>query len=581
MASRLPSAWLDELRSRADIVDVVSDYVELKQKGDRFWGRCPFHNEKTPSFSVRGSEQMYYCFGCHKGGTVITFVMEIERMDFMDAVRLLADRVHMTVPALTRSDVDAQSQTELKERIYSANVAAARFYHSVLWTEEGATALKYFYKRGLDDATIRRFGLGSTPHTGNGLTQYLLKEGFDVETLVQAFLTKRQTDGNTYDTFRDRAMFPIINAQGKVLGFGGRVMGDGNPKYLNSSDTPVFFKKSGLYAMNFVRKERGLKRLILVEGYMDVVALRQAGIEGVVATLGTALTEEQARLIKRNAPQVWVCYDGDSAGQKAILRAIDIFGAEDVDCRVIDIPGGQDPDEYIREHGKEAFESLPLLTPVKYQMLRAAENYDLSTEDGRTQYAIAVCGYLKRIKSPVELDRYVRELSLQTGYEPDVLMRQIDRTNAPTVSRATVRREGGLSRRNQDSTADYVKAEQLLIWLIYKQKINADLVDPSIFVTPVYIKMAERLRGGESLSEALETFDDEDRASAAQAMMMDSDIEDDKAVTAARDCVSTIRRHKRQLRIEQIRTEIKATTDDGEKAELMRQLTLLMNEHTA
>ena len=297
MAGRIPDAWLDELRARLNIVDVVGDYVQLKPKGRRYWGLCPFHNEKTASFSVDSEEQMYYCFGCHKGGTVINFVMELERMEFLDAVKLLAERARMQLPDST--DTPEVDRT-LKERVYAANLAAARYFHDALWTSSGAEILGYLHRRGLDDGDIRRFGLGASTGEWDDLTNELIRQGFEEDVLVRSGLTVRK-EQKRFDMFRSRAIFPIIDAQGRVLGFGGRAMGDAQPKYLNTPDSPVFNKRQNLYAANFVKKERSLDKLILVEGYMDALALRRVGVQGVVATLGTALTEEQARMMKRYA----------------------------------------------------------------------------------------------------------------------------------------------------------------------------------------------------------------------------------------------------------------------------------------
>ncbi len=320
LAGRFPQAWLDELRDRADIVQVVSRYVQLTPKGGRYWGLCPFHGEKTASFSVNPQRQMYYCFGCHAGGSAITFVMEIEHLEFADAVKLLAEQNHMELPEMIAGREDAASRSE-KERLYEANRQCARFFHSELWKKENAQILSYLYGRGLDDQTIRMFGLGSTPARSDGATQAMRALGFTDDELVRAGISVRR-DGRVYDMFRQRAIFPIIDAQGHVLGFGGRALGDAKPKYLNTGDTPVFNKRLGVFAANLLKKQRGLKRVILVEGYMDVIALTQAGVPGVCATLGTALTIEQARMLKRYAPEIWVSYDGDAAGQKAILRAL-------------------------------------------------------------------------------------------------------------------------------------------------------------------------------------------------------------------------------------------------------------------
>ena len=573
MASRIPDAWLDELRSRVEIVDLVSDYVELKQKGRRFWGRCPFHGEKTPSFSVDSESQMYYCFGCHKGGTAINFVMEIERVEFMDAVRLLAERAHMTLPEREAAP-DAGAVRELKDRIYAANVEAARFYHAMIWKPEGAEALNYLHKRGLDDAGIRRFGLGATGNGRDTLTVHLLSQGYTMEELVKAGLSGEK-DGRRYDMFRNRAIFPIINPQGKVLGFGGRILGDGNPKYLNTSDTPVFNKRQGLYALNMAKKERGLKRLILVEGYMDVVSLRQQGIEGVVATLGTALTEEQARLTKRYAPEVWVCYDGDSAGQKAILRALDIFEEQDVPARVLDIPGGMDPDDYVKANGAEGFEALRPMKPSEYRMLRAADQVDLTTEDGRTQYAITCCNILKKVKNPVELENYLAKLTVQTGFDREVLLRQIG-VHVMTAQETKPTEKIYPSRiKKKEEKPDYVKAEQMLLSMMVSGLLEEPLRD--VFVTPLYARLADELRGGEKPAAILEKLTEEERNEAADVLMGERYIEQDKISQHVADCLNKIRMYRIDEEIARIRDVLKRV-DEPEQRELKSRLVQLMAE---
>ncbi|MBQ3079063.1 MAG: DNA primase, partial [Clostridia bacterium] len=423
--ARFTDTFLNELRSRVSLEEIVSEYVPLKQKGRRFWGCCPFHNEKTPSFSVDTESQMYYCFGCHKGGTALNFVMEMEHMEFQEAVRHLADRVHMAIPEPTyqgtRNNQTSVNSQE-RERIYEANVIAARYFHSILWTNEGAHVLSYLHSRGLNDADIRRFGLGAAPNGWENLILHLKEQGYEPQLLKKAGLAVER-DGKYYDMFRGRAIFPIINAQGKVLGFGGRAMGDAQPKYLNTPDTPVFNKRLGLYALNFARKERDVGRLVLVEGYMDTVSLRKYGVRGVVATLGTALTEEQAKLIKRYAPEVWISYDGDSAGQKATLRALDILEEQNARARVILYPDGMDPDDFIKSRGIEAFNAIKPMDAYEFRLLRAADGLDLSTQDGRTQYALTACEILKRVKNPVELENYVTIVSGRTDFDKEILYR--------------------------------------------------------------------------------------------------------------------------------------------------------------
>ena len=302
MAGRFPAAWLDDFYARVDIVQVVSAYVPLKRNGSRYWACCPFHHEKTPSFSVNGEQNLYYCFGCKAGGNVIQFVQEMERLSYREAVELLANQMHMTLPEM-HEDPEYEARRSRNERLFAANKEAARWYHAQLWDERNADILAYLHKRGLDDGTIRKFGLGAAPNDWDALTSYLEAKGFSQEELRLAGLTVVK-EASRFDMFRNRAIFPIIDVQGQVLGFGGRAMGDAMPKYLNTSDTPVFNKRKGVYAANLLKKLRNLKRIILVEGYMDVVALVQSGVQGVVATLGTALTNEQARFLKRYAPEI-------------------------------------------------------------------------------------------------------------------------------------------------------------------------------------------------------------------------------------------------------------------------------------
>ena len=399
MAARFPSSWMDELYSRVDIVQVVSSYVPLKKNGSRYWGLCPFHHEKTPSFSVNAEQNLYFCFGCKAGGNVVQFVEEMERLNFREAVEYLANMVHLPVPQL-QDDPDYEQRRSQRERLLYANREAAKWYHSQLWLPENKNLLDYLYKRGLDDGTIRKFGLGAAPDEWDALTRYLEGKGFTQEELRLAGLTvvKEET---RFDMFRNRAIFPIIDIQSNVLGFGGRAMGDAQPKYLNTSDTPVFNKRKGVYAANLLKKQRNLKRIILVEGYMDVVALVQHGINGVVATLGTALTNEQARLLKRYAPEIWVSYDGDSAGQHAIMRALDIFEQEDIPARVLFFPDNLDPDEFIRQRGLDQFEKLRPLRAAEYRLQRAQEGLDISDTEGRMEYAKRCALILKKVKEPV------------------------------------------------------------------------------------------------------------------------------------------------------------------------------------
>jgi len=579
---RFPQAWLDELRERADIVSVVSRYVTLTQKGGRYWGLCPFHGEKTASFSVNPQRQMYYCFGCHAGGSAINFVMEMERAEFKDAVKILAEQVHMDLPEMEESSERAISRSE-KERLYEANRQCARFFHSQLWKHENAQVLSYLYNRGLDDATIRMFGLGSTPPRIDGATQAMRELGFTDDELVRAGISVRR-DGKVYDMFRQRAIFPIIDAQGRVLGFGGRALGDAKPKYLNTGDTPVFNKRQGVFAANLLKKQRNLKRVILVEGYMDVIALTQAGLPGVCATLGTALTIEQARLLKRYAPEIWVSYDGDAAGQKAILRALEIFEQEDIRSRVLDFPGGMDPDEYIREYGLAGLESLTPMDATSYRMKQEMAAHDLSSQAGRTAYAIACAKYLARVKEPVELENYVSQLMIATGFDRDVLLAQIGRTEMISRDkRATYRHAARpLEEKNEGVSLGTAAAEKKLLQLLAEGRVEPGTVTAEDFVSTERRELAVRLLAGMTPGAILEEIkDDEARARAASIFSGESGVSKDGELRMAGDCLRVLHNMRIDERIAALKEEAARQSGEDKRRTLLKILELTKERQTA
>ena len=566
-------AWLEELRARTSLEEVVSEYVPLKQKGRRYWGCCPFHNEKTPSFSVDGEAQLYYCFGCHKGGTVINFVMEMERLEFMDAVRLLADRAHMEVPARSRRDDGDGLTRDEREAMYEANREAARYFHALLWTGEGAEALNYLYGRGLNDRDIRRFGLGASPRGWDGLYKHLTEKGYAPELLEKAGLIVRR-ESRAFDMFRGRAMFPIINPQGRVLGFGGRAMGEEQPKYLNTAETPIFNKRRGLYALNMAAKERSAGRLILVEGYMDTVSLRKYGVQGVVATLGTALTEEQARLMKRYAPEVWISYDGDPPGQKAALRALDILDQQGLPAKVIDYPQGMDPDDFIKKNGLPGFDALPKYDSASYRMLRARDGLDLAIQDDLTQYALRCCAILKNVKNPVELENHLRRLVNETGYDREILLRQIG-VSAPAQAEAPRRPY----RPAEKPADDQALAECALIALLARDLIAPALVAASDFSDPARAALAERLIAGEAVSGWIEGLDDESARQKALEALNYRPLPDTRedAARMAEDCLRTIHKNRAESRADEIYQNI-GTASQEQKLAMYRQIMALDNE---
>ncbi len=574
MAGRFPTAWMDDFYSRVDIVQVVSAYVPLKKNGSRYWGLCPFHHEKTPSFSVNGEQNLYYCFGCKAGGNVVQFVEEMEHLTYREAVEYLAKQIHMPIPE-TQEDPDYERRRSQRERLLGANKAAARWYHAQLWLPENQRILDYLHKRGLDDGTIRKFGLGAAPEEWDALTRALEQQGYTQDELRLAGLTvvKQET---RFDMFRSRAIFPIIDAQGQVLGFGGRAMGDAQPKYLNTSDTPVFNKRKGVYAANLLRKQRDLKRVILVEGYMDVVALIQHGVNGVVATLGTALTNEQARLLKRYAPEIWVSYDGDSAGQHAIMRALEIFEQEDIRARVLFFPDNLDPDEFIRQRGLDAFEHLRPLKAAEYRMQRAKEDLDLSDDDQRIEYAKHCAQILSKVREPVELETYLQTLAVQTGFSKDVLRQQMGLSIAE-ANNAKPPRERIIRRRAGDAPSASMP-EKTLIALLVSGLMPKDAVRDTDFDDPQLHMLAQKLLAGSSPAAILaECETEQQRVAYSETFALNAEITQDNAAAVAEDCLRTIRQARLQRQIDDIRAQLD-TCGSAEKADMLKELLTLSNE---
>lgn len=414
--ARFSDEWLRELLSKNDIVSVIGQYVPLERKGSRYWGFCPFHKETNASFNINPDKQMFYCFSCQRGGSVINFIMEYNHLSYIEAVNFLADRVGMPMPQMVDNRAYEAKKKE-RNRLYEVNKAAATYFHKNLLSAKGKSARDYLQNRGISGSVITRFGLGYASNSFDELLHYLKDKGFHSSDIVKAGLAKMK-DGKVYDVFRNRVMFPIINVFDKVIGFGGRVMDkDGIPKYLNTTNTPIYDKRHNLYGFNNIKKMRGLKSIIVVEGYMDVIALNAFGIRPVAASLGTALTTEQARLIKRYVNQVYIAYDGDSAGQKATLRGLDILEGQGLEVKVIGFREGKDPDEFIRAYGPAEFkravkEALPL---VDYKLTSLKKEYDFDDPNEVMKYCKEASKILKGIKSSIARDYYIGKLSDMTG----------------------------------------------------------------------------------------------------------------------------------------------------------------------
>ncbi len=426
-----PSAFIDELVQRNPIEDVVGQYVSLKRSGANLFGLCPFHGEKTASFSVNPDKGIYYCFGCHKGGGAVNFMMEIEGLSYPDAVRALAKRVGMEVP----EDERYQSRYRQQERIWALNKEAARFFNAQLYTPAGAEGLQYAQKRGMPKSILTKFGIGFAPNGWNALTDAMRAKGYTDQELRDANLVSDK-NGHIYDRFRNRLMFPIIDVRGYVIGFGGRVMDNSTPKYLNSTDTIVFNKRKNLFAMNYAKKTK-MGYIILVEGYMDAIALHQYGFDCAVASLGTSLTEDQAALLSKYTDQVVLIYDGDEAGQNATRRAIPMLEKAGLQVKVLKMRDAKDPDEYLKKFGADKFKVLleESSNRVEYQLNAIAKKYDISQDEDRVKYIQECAQLISTLGSPVQREVYCGRVAELAKISMDAMKLEVSKAYKKRVSK--------------------------------------------------------------------------------------------------------------------------------------------------
>ena len=418
----IPERFIEELKYRSDIEQVISSYVPLKRTGRNLKGLCPFHSEKTPSFTVYPENQSFYCFGCGAGGDVVTFIRKIDNLEYVEALRFLAQRAGMTLPEEARDDGTALLRTKILE----INRESARFFFDQLAHGPDRRAIAYLRGRGLSDKTIKRFGLGYAPNTFDSLKNHLKGKGYSFEEMAAAAVVGKGKNGGYYDMFRDRVMFPIIDLRGSVIGFGGRVLEGDGPKYLNSPDTLVFKKTRNLFAMNIAKNTKE-GSLILAEGYMDVISIHQAGFDNAVASLGTSLTAEQARLISQYVNQVIIAYDADGAGQKATRRAISLFEETGVKIRVLSIPDAKDPDEYIKKFGPARFKLLleGSAGAVDFEIAKLRQKFDLETADGKVAFLKEFCSLMAGINSPVERDVYIIRTAQELSVSKEAVADQV------------------------------------------------------------------------------------------------------------------------------------------------------------
>lgn len=505
----LNDTFLQELKYKTDIEDIVSSYVSLKRRGSTFVGLCPFHNEKTPSFTVYPETQSFYCFGCGAGGDAVGFIRRIENLDYIDAVKYLADKAGLDMPQQGFDDSFAKK----RRRILQANREAAKFYHSYLISSDGKAGLDYFVNRGLSLKTITHFGLGMAPNTWNALRIHLHNLGFkDVELAEAGLVTKGQK--GYYDRFRGRVMTPIIDVRGNVIAFGGRVLDDSKPKYINTNDTLAYKKTNELFALNFA-KDSGKDTIILCEGYMDVITMHQAGFTNAVAGCGTALTQEQVKLICRYAKEVILAYDADEAGQKAVARSVEMFKNTDIKVRVPSFSYGKDPDEIIKTVGAEKFGAMldGATNEIEYKILKLRNKYNLNTTQGKSDFANEVIKILKGV-NPIEKDLYLSRISEELGIEKRSLEAQFDNYVSRTSYSDRRRQYNKIISDNlksnakisydNDATTKKIKAEERFIYLLinypdcYKSSsnFNSDLMSGG-FYKKCYDLIISKISSGE------------------------------------------------------------------------------------
>lgn len=517
MAGKFPEEFLTELRMRNDIEQTISMYTHLKRRGKNLVGLCPFHNEKTPSFTVYPDSQSFYCFGCGAGGEVISFIRRAENLDFTEAVRYLCDRAGMVMP----SEGYDSSMAEKRKRTFEINKEAARFFNMCLFSDEGKAGLDYYKSRGMKKSTITRFGLGFAPDKWDALLKYMREKGYSYEELYEANLAyKSEKDGRVrfFDAFRNRVMVPIIDVRGNVVAFGGRVLDDSKPKYINSSDTLVYKKSLGVFGLNFA-KNSGEKSLVLVEGYMDAITLHQAGFTNVIACLGTAFTGEMAHLLSRYAQEILLCYDNDEAGQKATARALDVLNSIGMKTRVVQLSGGKDPDEILRKYGPERIRTLidGAANDIEFELLRLRKELDLETSDGKMKYLDAASQVLAKTKNKIAQDIYSSRLSEELGVDKSSILtrvEQIGRKNNRIENKNRFKNiqqsamsENAKAALKNSTNIKSIKAEELFIACIYYnpdflRHIN-EMISPEDFTVGdnkvIFTALRDRIISGDSL----------------------------------------------------------------------------------
>lgn len=565
-----PEELIEEVRTRNDIVEVISGYVRLQKKGSNYFGLCPFHNEKSPSFSVSPGKQMYYCFGCGAGGNVITFLMEYENQTFPEAVRTLAQRAGIALPEADDSK-EARQADSRRAKLLEINKEAAKYFYYQLRTERGSVGMEYLRKRELSDETMNHFGLGYANKYSNDLIQYLKSKGYSEDLIRDAGLCNVDEKHGMYDKFWNRVMFPIQDINHRVIGFGGRVMGDGKPKYLNSPETEIFDKSRNLYGLNFARTSRK-GNVILCEGYMDVIAMHQAGFTQAVASLGTAFTSGQAILLRRYANEILLSYDSDGAGVNAALRAIGILKEAGMTGRVINLEPYKDPDEFIKALGGEEFQKRldHAENSFFFELRQLQKNYDLSDPEQKTAFHREIARKLCTFSEEVERENYIEAVAQKYHIGFENLRRLVGTYAAQTgLAQPVIRPKSGVQKKN--TAAEGVKNSQklLLTWLVEQPQLYRQIskyISPKDFTEGLYEKVADRLfeeleQGNINPASIISMFEEEEDQREAASLFhtklerLESTAEQEKAL---HDIVCAVKRNSYERDSAQLGTDVAA-----------------------
>ncbi len=555
MAERIPEPIISEIIAANDLVSVAAQYTELKRSGSSYVGLCPFHKEKTPSFHVSSGEQLYYCFGCGAGGNVIGFIERIENLDYVEAVKLLAERAGIRIPE-TGFSKDDKERFELRKKIYAINRESALYFRNQLLSGKYTAANEYVKKRGLNERVITAYGIGYAPPGWSNLSDYLEKRGFKKDEIVLSGVSGKSDKGRVYDRFRDRLIFPIIDVRGNVIGFGGRIFEGDGAKYLNSPETLVFNKRQNLFSLNLAKKSSP-DELILVEGYMDVVSLYKYGITNAVASLGTALTQEQARLISRFVKKVVLCYDTDEAGVKATNRAIDVFDGVPVSVRILNLPEGKDPDEFVRKNGAEKFReyAAEAKSVTEYKLFLLEKKYNLNDVNGKIEYAAEAAKILSAVRNDVERDLFTRMVAEKTGSSAAAFEAQVSKgikRSARREQREIINENIKIGMRQKKGTSKLLDAQRRLISLINSDRSLYEKLEitEDLFDNPVHIKLLDMIKNGDKSETAMLVagFAGDDAAEAAAALSASSGYEN--TISAAKELISAVKTEKYNQKIQ-------------------------------